>query len=268
MNLKCLKDESIIIELKTLVRTERETTAKILHYLREIETRKIYLEQGYPSLFEWVVGELGYSTGGAHRRIQSMRLLKTIPELEEKISSGEMSLSVAAQTQSYFRREDQLRRDQSREQLSLKMKQEIAKSLVGYSSRECERKLASIFPEAVPREKWKPISATKTVIQFVADSELIEKLEKLKGLMAHKNFDGRLDLLIEQMADIALRKLEPKLPKKIPTSEKSVGRRIPAAVKYAVWKRDQGRCTYQDPKTKKLCLSKHALQYDHLNPFA
>ena len=102
MNLKFKKDAELVGDIQCLVQLETETTIKILHYLREIEIRHIYLERGYSSLFVWAVKELKYSDGAAQRRIQSMRLLKTFPELEGKIESGDLSLSVAAQTQTLF----------------------------------------------------------------------------------------------------------------------------------------------------------------------
>jgi hypothetical protein len=50
------------------------------------------------------------------------------------------------------------------------------------------------------------------------------------------------------------------------SSERS--RYISRPIKDQVWKRDQGRCNFQDPKTGKLCHSTFKLQYDHKVPFA
>jgi len=65
MNLKLKKDGELVTDIQILVQRERDTTLEILHYLREIESRHIYLERRYPSLFEWVVKVLGYSEGAA-----------------------------------------------------------------------------------------------------------------------------------------------------------------------------------------------------------
>ena len=46
------------------------------------------------------------------------------------------------------------------------------------------------------------------------------------------------------------------------------GRVIPAAIKRAVWERDQGRCSYVDPTTGRRCSSRHLLQIDHIRPWA
>ena len=48
----------------------------------------------------------------------------------------------------------------------------------------------------------------------------------------------------------------------------SIGRAIPAAIKRAVWERDQGRCSYVDPATGRRCTSRHLLQIDHIRPWA
>ena len=45
-------------------------------------------------------------------------------------------------------------------------------------------------------------------------------------------------------------------------------RAIPAAIKRAVWERDQGRCSYVDPATGRRCTSRHLLQIDHIRPWA
>src|SRR5581483_23372 len=45
-------------------------------------------------------------------------------------------------------------------------------------------------------------------------------------------------------------------------------RYIPAPIKHAVWLRDQGKCTYIDPITKRICHSKFYLELDHIKPYA
>ena len=46
----------------------------------------------------------------------------------------------------------------------------------------------------------------------------------------------------------------------------SSSRAVPAAVKRAVWERDQARCGYVDPLTGRRCTAQHLLQIDHLQP--
>jgi hypothetical protein len=63
-----------------------------------------------------------------------------------------------------------------------------------------------------------------------AERVLMSKLDELKGLLAHSNFDGRMDILIEKLADNMLQKLK---PRSSPAPGKSGTRYIPVAVKRA-----------------------------------
>src|SRR5690606_11893613 len=98
------KSNSVLVsELRSFVSEERQATLRVLHYLREVETRRLHLEAGYPSLFEYCVRELGYSEGAAHRRVSAMRLMRDIPQVEKKIEAGRLSLTAAAKAQSHFK---------------------------------------------------------------------------------------------------------------------------------------------------------------------
>ena len=123
---------------------------------------------------------------------------------------------------------------------------------MGTSTRQCERILATISPELAHKEKLSPISGDKTLVQFVADSKLLAKLERLKALMAHKNYDGRLDVLIEELADQALAKYDAK-PRFTSAGAAKQTRHISAALQRTVRKRDQESCTYRDLESGNVC---------------
>jgi hypothetical protein len=272
MNLK-QKDSGVLVsELKTLVARERETTLQIIYYLREVEARRIYLEEGYPSLYEWSVGELKYSTGEAYRRIQAMRLLQVLPELSTPIQSGELSITNASQAQTAFKKEDQKRKARCEKPLTRQEKKDITDSLMNTSTREAENKLGQVFPD---QKKYKKIT-------LELSPELEAKLDELKNLLAK----GTPEALIEKLADLALERLR---AKKIPAPEKNPhlgkpgpafitapeeplpipkNRHIPDALKNAVRLRDQNRCTYRARATGKLCGSSYQIEFEHLLPYA
>ncbi|MCM2277355.1 MAG: hypothetical protein NDJ89_04710 [Oligoflexia bacterium] len=283
--------EIVLSELKSAVQQERECALRVLHLLQEVEADRHYLELGYPSLFEFATRELGYSFGAAMRRIQAMRLMKAMPEIEEKLQEGALSLCVASKTQSFFRQEDQKRKEEGQPRMSSAARREIVQSMLGASTRECEQKLAEISPEStLPRERTRPLGGGKVLIQFLADEELLAKLDKLKGLTAHQNFDGRYDRLIELLADLALKKLEPnqrpeqaRAPENVQNANNSIQpsasssqtptpssaparprtRYIPSSIKRAVHLRDRGQCSFIDRTSGRRCGSRHALQFDH-----
>jgi hypothetical protein len=57
------------------------------------------MRRAYPSLFEFMVKEHGYSAAAAMRRIEGARLLMQIPEISEKLESGALNLSQVALVQ-------------------------------------------------------------------------------------------------------------------------------------------------------------------------
>jgi len=129
-NLSSLTDEALLKTTKDLAARERELTLRVLRHLREVERRQLFAAQGYSSLFEYAVKELAYSEGAAHRRISSMRLLKSLPVLEARVESGSLPLSTLAQAQTFFRQE---------KITAPELKLELLAQLEGKSSREVEK---------------------------------------------------------------------------------------------------------------------------------
>src|SRR5262249_16282709 len=150
---------------KSLRNIERETVAKILRHLLTVESEGIHLEMSYSSLFEFCMKELDYSEDEAVIRIRAMRLMKSVPSIESKIESGELSLSVLAKAQSAFRKEEQNKRP-----VPLEQKEEIIFQLAGSSVRKAERELATIFPEtSFSHDKIKPITERLDEYRFTGD---------------------------------------------------------------------------------------------------
>src|SRR5262249_53544962 len=133
---------------------------------------------------------------------------RSVPTICEKIEMGELSLTNAAQVQSQLRKEDQRRKEFNQPKLTRQEKEKIIAKVENISTRQCEKVLAELLPEVqiTVQEKTKTV-AEGTLIQFVADDALMEKLEKLKNLMAHKT-SGRWDELISELADVALKKMD------------------------------------------------------------
>jgi 5-methylcytosine-specific restriction endonuclease McrA len=86
--------------------------------------------------------------------------------------------------------------------------------------------------------------------------------------------DGDLATIIEDAVTEKLERLESKRFGKTKAPRKTIektnttpkSRHIPAAVKRAVYERDQGRCTYVDPNGRR-CTERHGLEFDHIVPY-
>jgi hypothetical protein len=178
-----MQNSQVVNKLKFLVRSERALLDEVLMLLKMVEARKLYLEMAYSSLFAFCTEELGYSGAEAQTRILAMRLMKDVPSVRKDLRDGKISLSVAAKTQSVLRNK------------TPEEKAAALESVKGLTYREAGKKLQ-------PEKRRK--------ISFYPDDETIEMLEKLRGLMAHKNYDGSMEGLVKEMARVALKKYEKK----------------------------------------------------------
>ena len=102
ISLKHIRNDQLLLKTKNLVQKERQINIQVLQHLQEIEKRKLYLDRGFPSLFEYAVKELGYSHSAAYRRIKTMRLCRDIPQATSKIKTGSLNLTTASQLQTFF----------------------------------------------------------------------------------------------------------------------------------------------------------------------
>lgn len=210
-----LSSSELLARTKTLVLEERRATVALIEHLEEIQTRLLYAELGYSSLWEFATRELGLSEGAAQRRIQAMRLVRDVPEAKEKIESGLLSLSNAAKVQSF--RQAEKKQGRKPDPIAL------IKQVESLSQKECEKVLYQISPESLPAERERIVSAEGArEIKLIVSAQLYEKLERLKGLLAHSmtrsNQGATLGSslvasyadLLEYMADQSLRVIEKK----------------------------------------------------------
>ena len=121
--IKQLSNEKLLSQTKFLVQKERDVHIQVLHHLAEIDSRKLYFRQGFSSLFDYAVKELGYSEGAAYRRIKAMKLCQDIPKTESRLQTGRLSLSTACQLQVFFEKQAKKAREQQKQSLSLKTSQ-------------------------------------------------------------------------------------------------------------------------------------------------
>lgn len=205
MDLKHLNDETLLKDLKTFVKQERALLTQVLHHLLELDSRKLYSSLGYSSLYEYACKELKYSADQAYRRIQAMRLLREIPELNQKIDSGALSLSNISQAQRYFN-EAKANNNGLKPQAKLM----VLKALENKSVREAQVQILELSPhKPLPPETKKQITPTHTQVNFLMSKDLEAKLEEVRSLLGPNAFCSMSEL-IQRMADLSVEKLKEK----------------------------------------------------------
>jgi len=96
MSRPCFRHLSNIAVLRTLdeeVALGRQGTTKVLALITEVEVRRIYADEGYPSLWEFCVKRLGFSEDEAGRRIHASRAARRFPVILDLIADGRLHLS-------------------------------------------------------------------------------------------------------------------------------------------------------------------------------
>jgi hypothetical protein len=271
-SLRNVRSELLLPRLKDLVRSERKITNEILFYLREVEARKIHLELGFSSLYELCVGELGYSSSSAMRRISAMRLLKAMPEIERKLFEGSVNLSTLNQLQSFIKREEKTENGK----IELDDKRELLAMIENKSQLEVETALAIVSPKsAIIPLREKIIAEDLVEIRLVVSKKVRNKIERMKSLNSHRSTDI-VDVL-ERALDLAIEKLE-SAPKKVKQVSKVIERKaespdlsnsryIKRDVVRTVRFRAQNQCEFVSSSGKR-CRGTLFLETDHKVPFA
>ena len=101
-SLKQLSDKELLGRLAKLVKQEHNLTLEILPHLIEVESRKIYRQLGYNSMFVYCTEGLGYSESSANRRIYAARAIRKCPKAHEYLRDGRVNLATLALVWQYI----------------------------------------------------------------------------------------------------------------------------------------------------------------------
>ena len=292
--IKALRNEELVSTIKALVVKEREVTLAVIEHLQELYDRRIHLSSGYPSIHEYLVKELRYSDGAAHRRISAMRLVQELPEVKQSIVDGTLSLTTASTVQNFFRSEKQKHQKSYSKDEKLKVLNQVADT----SKDECLRKLSEVSPTFQIKEK---------VLSIPDDEELTRLMDEFRQLAMLA--DGTPQTIIKTALRLAIKELKRQTQKtkqtkqtnpKNPTNQENLAdatsriqstsleklcgedqpqdrdqnknkphsRYARKAIKQEVWLRNKGQCSFIDPLTKRRCTATRNLELDHAKPFA
>jgi hypothetical protein len=131
---------------------------------------------------------------------------------------------------------------------------------------------ASAAPAAAPAPERRPVIAPLTPeryrLQFTVSKATHDKLRRLQSLLCREVRDGDPAAIFDKALDellAAVEKLGTTAKPRPPRPSKSGSRNIPAHVRRAVWKRDEGRCAYEGGTGR--CSEKRFLDWHHVIPF-
>ncbi len=196
--LRKLKNSELDSRIKSLARQERELLTQILHVIKEIDNRRLYLEMGYSSLFAYLSESVGYSPTSAQRRIDAARLLNEIPSLSGKIESGEIHLTQACMIQKAAREIKRTRQIN----VSTDDKIDLLSSLSGKNQRDTEKQVAQYFDMPVMQKTIEKTQADDSVrLEITLTKSQYDKLKQAQALVSHAVPINQITDFIEYVSD-------------------------------------------------------------------
>lgn len=233
MTLLTIQDEQLLIDCKKQVLIEKRATSKVLEYLNEIDKRKLWIQEGYGSLYDFCIRYLGYSEGEANRRIQAARLSQKVETVKLLLEQGEISLT-------------------SLTLLSPVLTQENAGKLlpkvIGKPIREVEKVIHQHFPERALK---------KEIFEVELDEELKILIERAQQIASEKN----LNLLLKKVLKTFVREKSPRRTQSLHT------RRVSKSTATKVKAHSGYQCEYRSPNGTRCSQTAH-LEIDHIRPYA
>ena len=90
-----LSNEELLAEASRLAMRERQVTAALIRCLMEVDARRLYLPEGYASLFAFCTEALHLSEHAALGRIEVARAARRLPALLAHLEDGSVTVTNA-----------------------------------------------------------------------------------------------------------------------------------------------------------------------------
>lgn len=296
-----LSDDRLLAEVKRFAAFERQATADLVASLAELDARRLYLGEGYSSLFSYCTQVLHLSEHAAYNRIQAARAAQRFPLILERLADSSVHLTAIRLLESHLTSENHREMlEAARHKSKHEIEQLIARlhpqpdvptsvrklpapvaadssmktTFVGVS--QAAEAVASQPAFAAPPVRpavVKSLTPERYKVQFTMSKETHDKLRRVQDLMRHTIPNGDPAAIFDRALTALLLDLErTKLASvKRPHSEmarssSSTSRHVPATVKRAVWARDGGRCAFVGNDGR--CSETGFLEFHHLVPYA
>lgn len=300
MNLKLMADAQLLRSTQAVVEIERKITADAIKHFFEIERRKLYLSEGYDSLYSMLTQRYLYCPATAMLRRNAVKLMTDVPDVIAKIESGAMPVTVVANIQSFLNAEAKQQKPYSQQ-----AKIELVQTCLGKSVIEVQKEFVRRNPALEKRESVRLVTEDRLRVSHSISTELEEKLKRIKLLWSHVDPNMSRENLLDRMAEITLDQIDPvrKADRANKRKEKASVRevqvleierpndslRVPEVKNVDVQPADRERrsryitaeddrqiraknaeagCEFVVEATGQTCGSHFQLQRDHINPYA
>jgi hypothetical protein len=301
-----LSDEDLLAHLHLAAQVECRATAHLVGLLIELDSRRLYLGEGFPSLFAYCTDALHLSEPAAYNRIEVARAARRFPIILDGLAAGAPTLASIKLLAPHLTPENHRdvltrARHQSKREVELLVaalhprpdvpsviRKLPASRQAAPPAPQLEGRVVAVEADAaVPgeppramrlsaRAEVTPLTPERYKIQFTVSRQTHDKLRRAQDLLRHAVpngdpaviFDRALTLLLTQLERSKIGATDRPRTTGPGTSRRAnaASRHVPAATQRVVWWRDGGRCRFIGPLGR--CPATAFLEYHHVVPFA
>lgn len=173
----------------------KQAEAELIEILQQVEQHHVYVKKGCPSLFRYVVNELGLSESVAYNLIAVARKAREIPELKMEIRRGAITLSNARKIAPVLKTEN---------------KAEWLAKARELSQRQLEKEIVRVRPERVTPERATYVTPTRVNLSVGLSENDMLRLRRVQDLLsqARRRSVNLEEVLVEMTGDY-LRRNDP-----------------------------------------------------------
>jgi hypothetical protein len=230
-----LSNTELLARVTHLAEREREATAALIAHLAELDARRLYLAEGYSSLFTYCTQVLHLSEHAAYGRIEAARAARRFPIILERLAEGSVTLTTVGLLAAHLTPETHqdlldMARHKSKRQVEelvarLRPQPPVPASVrrlptasppparppalaEAAASRQPAADTHGVASPPVPAPAPAPPPARPAVmaplaperykVQFTASAETYEKLRLAQALLRHQIPDGELGMIVDR----------------------------------------------------------------------
>lgn len=173
----------------------KNAEASLIEILQKIDEHRVFLKKGHPSLFAYVVGELGLSESVAYNLISVSRKAREIPELANEIRNGAITLSNARKIVPVLNIQNQ----------SLWL--EKARTL---SQRQLEKEIVKVRPESATPERASYVTENRVRLELGLSEKDMLRLRRVQDLLSQaKRRPATLEEVLITLTEDYLKRHDP-----------------------------------------------------------